>query len=139
MAGGRVSFTAQELRLLELSDRTDELCEIHAVRAPKRRHVDGLGRLTNDDARAMHLSGARRIDIAVAAGVGTDAVGHWRRAHGLARRYGTVPAGENYVHVVSHCPHGHPYAGDNVRHVRDGRRMCRTCDRERQRAKRGRA
>ena len=32
------------------------------------------------------------------------------------------------------CPKGHPYTGDNLI-VRDGRRRCRECDRERKRAK----
>lgn len=28
----------------------------------------------------------------------------------------------------THCPHGHPYAGDNLR-MSKGKRFCRTCDR----------
>lgn len=29
--------------------------------------------------------------------------------------------------AVTHCPHGHEYAGDNLRHDRLGRRVCRAC------------
>lgn len=29
--------------------------------------------------------------------------------------------------AVTSCPHGHPYAGDNIYHRRDGSRECRTC------------
>lgn len=30
----------------------------------------------------------------------------------------------------THCPQGHPYSGDNVRHRKGGGRSCRTCARE---------
>lgn len=33
----------------------------------------------------------------------------------------------------THCPHGHPYAGDNLIEAPDGRRRCRTCDLTRKR------
>ena len=36
----------------------------------------------------------------------------------------------------SHCPQGHPYAGDNVRIAPRGDRTCRQCARDRERAKR---
>ncbi len=32
----------------------------------------------------------------------------------------------------THCPYGHPYSGTNVRFTKDGYRICRTCDNERQ-------
>ena len=35
----------------------------------------------------------------------------------------------------THCIHGHPLAGANVRVRRDGTRQCRECDREQQRRK----
>lgn len=35
----------------------------------------------------------------------------------------------------THCPQGHPYSGDNLL-VSNGRRMCRTCRREKQHARR---
>ena len=43
----------------------------------------------------------------------------------------------NRKHVATHCPQGHAYTEDNVR-IRpiDGSRSCRTCDRERNRARR---
>lgn len=28
---------------------------------------------------------------------------------------------------TTHCPHGHPYAGENLRYTPDGARVCRTC------------
>lgn len=28
----------------------------------------------------------------------------------------------------THCPHGHPYSGDNLRLRKNGHRICRTCD-----------
>ncbi len=40
--------------------------------------------------------------------------------------------------VITHCPQGHEYAGDNLYIGRDGKRYCRTCHRERQRAYRAR-
>lgn len=33
----------------------------------------------------------------------------------------------------THCPQGHPYAGDNLYVTPEGRRTCRTCNREKQR------
>ena len=33
----------------------------------------------------------------------------------------------------THCPQGHPYAGDKLRITRKGERKCRTCDRDQHR------
>ena len=33
----------------------------------------------------------------------------------------------------THCPHGHPYSGDNLMVAADNRRRCRTCRNERER------
>lgn len=30
----------------------------------------------------------------------------------------------------THCPQGHPYSGDNLRHKKGGGRVCRTCARD---------
>jgi hypothetical protein len=38
----------------------------------------------------------------------------------------------------THCPQGHPYSPENTS-VRDGQRHCRTCHRERERARKARA
>ena len=38
--------------------------------------------------------------------------------------------------VRTHCPAGHPYAGDNLFIRRNGHRKCRTCHRERYKNKR---
>jgi len=35
----------------------------------------------------------------------------------------------------THCPHGHPYSGENLVRNRAGSRICRTCRRDRQRGK----
>lgn len=35
--------------------------------------------------------------------------------------------------AVTHCPQGHPYAGDNLIRRKDGKRRCRECDRARKR------
>lgn len=32
----------------------------------------------------------------------------------------------------THCPYGHAYSGENVRYTKDGYRICRTCENERQ-------
>lgn len=32
----------------------------------------------------------------------------------------------------THCPHGHPYAGENLRIGPDGKRYCRACNRHRE-------
>ena len=34
------------------------------------------------------------------------------------------------VPLKTHCPHGHPYSGDNVLRKKDGSRACRTCKNE---------
>lgn len=39
--------------------------------------------------------------------------------------------GPDYWRAKTHCPKGHPYAGDNVRYRADGRRRCATCYRQR--------
>lgn len=39
--------------------------------------------------------------------------------------------GRNHNTVKTHCPRGHEYTESNTR-TYDGRRFCRTCDRERQ-------
>lgn len=39
----------------------------------------------------------------------------------------------------THCPQGHPYAGDNLRIMANGNRRCRECDRIRAQAQRNRA
>lgn len=43
---------------------------------------------------------------------------------------------ENYNSRKTHCPHGHPYAGDNLRVMPNGHRVCRSCKNARQRAAR---
>ena len=40
---------------------------------------------------------------------------------------------------MTHCIHGHPFNGDNCYVGPDGRRACRTCKRERMRARRAQA
>lgn len=39
----------------------------------------------------------------------------------------------------THCPHGHPYSGDNLYIAPTGYRVCRTCTRGYKRNKKGRA
>lgn len=39
--------------------------------------------------------------------------------------------GPDYMRERTHCPQGHPYAGDNVRYRPDGARRCATCSRAR--------
>ena len=41
-----------------------------------------------------------------------------------------------YKLANTHCPHGHPYSGDNLRVATNGQRVCRTCMREFMRRKR---
>lgn len=36
-------------------------------------------------------------------------------------------AGANWQRSKTHCPHGHPYAGSNLRIAKDGKRCCRAC------------
>lgn len=51
-------------------------------------------------------------------------------------RHNTVITGGNSVAAIcfrrTHCPRGHPLAGDNLRRTKAGRR-CRTCDQDRAR------
>lgn len=44
---------------------------------------------------------------------------------------GLVNGGRN--RAKTHCPAGHGYSGDNLYTYKDGRRICRTCDRARKR------
>lgn len=55
-----------------------------------------------------------------------------------------VTSGENSRRAIAHdsyqrnkpaCPQGHPYEGENVHHY-NGKRVCRTCKREKMRARR---
>jgi hypothetical protein len=55
----------------------------------------------------------------------------WHREN--ARR-STSPPAKNAS--KPHCPQGHPYSQENTYHRPDGRRVCRTCDREHSRRKR---
>lgn len=41
-------------------------------------------------------------------------------------------AGDNHA-PRSHCAHGHPFAGDNLRITPSGKKKCRECDRQRAR------
>lgn len=41
--------------------------------------------------------------------------------------------GINQWKLKTHCPHGHPYSGDNLYQMPNGRRACRTCRNERSR------
>lgn len=34
---------------------------------------------------------------------------------------------EHVMSVKTHCPQGHPYAGENLRREKDGHRRCQTC------------
>lgn len=38
--------------------------------------------------------------------------------------------GTNGKEKLTHCPHGHPYSGDNLRIARSGQRVCRECSRK---------
>lgn len=38
----------------------------------------------------------------------------------------------------THCPHGHPLSGDNLRMEKSGKRKCRACDNRGRRARRAR-
>lgn len=43
-----------------------------------------------------------------------------------------LPAnGPDFWRSKTHCPHGHPYSGDNVRYRKDGSRRCAACYRVR--------
>lgn len=42
----------------------------------------------------------------------------------------SIPIRVSRARDLTHCPKGHPYSGDNVRHY-NGRRICRACDRAR--------
>lgn len=41
---------------------------------------------------------------------------------------------KNQFQALTHCKHGHPFSGANLLVLRRGYRVCRTCNRERQRA-----
>jgi hypothetical protein len=42
---------------------------------------------------------------------------------------------KEYFAAITHCPHGHKYSGDNLRKSKQGHRLCRTCHRDRERAR----
>lgn len=39
--------------------------------------------------------------------------------------------GRHWATKKTHCKHGHPFEGDNLGFLPDGRRVCRVCQRER--------
>lgn len=47
-----------------------------------------------------------------------------------------VRRGRNHEREKTHCPQGHAYSGSNLRIVKNNKRQCRTCDRDRKRASR---
>jgi hypothetical protein len=47
-------------------------------------------------------------------------------------RTNVANAADNGQGRKTHCPHGHPYAGDNLYVTPKGHRRCRTCSREAQ-------
>jgi hypothetical protein len=49
--------------------------------------------------------------------------------------YDRVRHGVHHHAIKTHCPQGHPYDAVNTYRCKDGRRMCRTCLRERNRAR----
>lgn len=50
------------------------------------------------------------------------------RAENL-RRAQSWENGAAFQREKTHCPHGHPYSGDNLRICKDGKRACRACGR----------
>lgn len=53
-------------------------------------------------------------------------VGHRCQACRAARLLG-VPSPADINRRKTHCPEGHPLSGDNLIHLKNGRRRCRTC------------
>jgi hypothetical protein len=45
------------------------------------------------------------------------------------RRARVWETGAAIQRAKTHCPHGHPYSGDNLRICKDGKRACRACGR----------
>lgn len=57
------------------------------------------------------------------------------RAENQRRALDTIAAANRRrAAVITHCPQGHPYAGDNLSFYPYGGKRCRTCGRERARA-----
>lgn len=78
-------------------------------------HKDG----NRDNPRAKNLEWMTR----------SENLSHGRRTHGS---WGTVRLNEE----KTHCPQGHPYAGENLRIRKSGGRACRACARDYARRKR---
>lgn len=49
-----------------------------------------------------------------------------------------IARGRNAQREKTHCAQGHPYSGDNLRILPNGRRQCRTCNRQNMAAYRAR-
>ncbi|MGH2368516.1 MAG: HNH endonuclease signature motif containing protein [Chloroflexota bacterium] len=60
----------------------------------------------------------------------------WRKGRGTLSGQAACAA---FHRNKTQCPHGHAYAGDNLRLTRDGSRRCRACDAEGHRARRAAA
>ena len=45
-----------------------------------------------------------------------------------------VAKGRSHQTIKTHCPHGHPYAGDNLYITKAGGRQCKTCTNARNKA-----
>ncbi len=44
--------------------------------------------------------------------------------------------GKGWERNITHCPQGHEYTPDNLVHLKDGKRRCKTCHRDRARINR---
>lgn len=102
---------------------------------------DALGRELSPSEVVHHRNGDNTDDRIGNLRVLTQA--EHARLHGCqAERVAILDAARPKAHAVraervaeiTHCRHGHPYSGDNVRREANGKRVCLTCARDRNRA-----
>jgi len=84
-------------------------------------------------------SGKTRAEIANKFGISDVRVGQILKEAGMASELSGIEVAIAARKAMTSCKRGHPLSGDNLRINTSGGRVCRTCERERQKARRAKA